>query len=105
MNNGKCPQCNGNLWRDEVDIGVGVQYGPWRCEDCAWYEGHEADAATDAEADALWNEVAAAYRKEKGFAPLTPEQAQKAYDEAVPIPLSPERIEEIVDYATREEPS
>jgi hypothetical protein len=31
---------------------------------------------------------------------LTPEEAQKAYDEAVPVPLSEERIQEIVDYAT-----
>jgi hypothetical protein len=30
--------------------------------------------------------------------PLTDEEAQKAYDAAVPIPLSPERIEEIVNF-------
>lgn len=39
-----CPNCTaGECWRDEVDIGVGIQYGPWRCSDCGWYEGHEAD--------------------------------------------------------------
>ena len=32
--------------------------------------------------------------------PLTPEEAQKAYDDAISIPLPPERIEEIVDFAT-----
>jgi predicted RNA-binding Zn-ribbon protein involved in translation (DUF1610 family) len=36
-----CPQCNGQCWRDEVDIGVGVQYGPWNCEECGWYEGRK----------------------------------------------------------------
>lgn len=38
-----CPNCNGQCWRDEVDIGVGVQCGPWRCEMCSWYEGWEGD--------------------------------------------------------------
>ncbi len=36
--------------------------------------------------------------KLKGFAPLTPEEAQKAYDEAEPEPLSQKRIEEILRY-------
>ncbi len=30
---------------------------------------------------------------------MTPEEAQKAYDEAEPIPLSPERIKEILEFA------
>jgi len=43
-----CPKCKSdNLWRDEVDIGVGTQYGPWRCDDCGWYECHEPDARID----------------------------------------------------------
>lgn len=30
-----CPVCGStDTWRDEVDIGVGIQYGPWRCEAC-----------------------------------------------------------------------
>lgn len=44
-----CPQCNDDCWRDEVDIGVGVQCGPWCCQSCGWYEGHEIDALIDAE--------------------------------------------------------
>jgi Zn-finger nucleic acid-binding protein len=45
-----CPNCNcSDCWRDEVDIGVGVQYGPWHCPECGWYEGHEVDAVIDAE--------------------------------------------------------
>ncbi len=34
------------------------------------------------------------------YAPLTPEQAQAAYDAAPAVPLSDERIQEIVAYAT-----
>ncbi len=49
--------------------------------------------------DELWNEVAPKLRKLKGLCPLTPEEAQKAYDEAEPVPMSEERIQEIVDYA------
>ena len=49
----KCPECGGSCWRDEVDIGVGTQYGPWRCEECAWYEGHEVDAQIDAEQEEM----------------------------------------------------
>ena len=43
----RCPQCGGACDRDSVDIGVGVQHGPWRCDDCGWYEGNEVDAAFD----------------------------------------------------------
>lgn len=43
-----CPQCNESCWRDEVDIGVGIQYGRRQCSECSWYEGHEIDAAMDA---------------------------------------------------------
>lgn len=34
----KCPRCGGELTRDAVDIGVGVQYGPAGCPDCYWLE-------------------------------------------------------------------
>jgi hypothetical protein len=36
--------------------------------------------------------------------PLTAEEAQKAYDEAEDVPMSKERIQEIVDYATGKRP-
>ncbi len=32
----KCPMCGGELGHDEVDIGVGIQYGPEYCIDCGW---------------------------------------------------------------------
>lgn len=28
--------------REEVDIGVGVQVGPWGCYACGWTEGSES---------------------------------------------------------------
>jgi hypothetical protein len=33
-----CPVCSSPCDRDEVDIGVGVQYGPWHCSnvECGW---------------------------------------------------------------------
>lgn len=43
----KCPACGGSCRRDEVDIGVGVQCGPWRCEECAWYAGCKVDATSN----------------------------------------------------------
>ncbi len=68
-----CPNCKSTeCWRDEIDIGVGVQCGPWHCADCGWYEGHEADALIDLE---------------------------RELDETTPVPMSEERIQEIVDYA------
>lgn len=36
-----CPQCGStSVDRDEVDIGVGVQCGPWGCFDCGWVESY-----------------------------------------------------------------
>lgn len=49
---------------------------------------------TDAKLKALLRQLAI-----EKYGPLTPEEAQHAYEEAVPIPLSDERIQEIVDYA------
>lgn len=34
----RCPECGGALERDEVDVGVGVQVGPSRCDSCGWTE-------------------------------------------------------------------
>lgn len=48
-----CPQCQGECYRDEVDIGVGIQVGPWRCSECGWYQGHEVDAAIDADRETI----------------------------------------------------
>lgn len=36
-----CPQCGNPCDRDEVDIGVGIQYGPGSCQECGWVEGQE----------------------------------------------------------------
>ena len=31
-----CPKCCAECVRDEVDIGVGIQVGPWRCPECGY---------------------------------------------------------------------
>ena len=41
--------------------------------------------------------------KRQGFAQLTEEEAQAAYNAAAPEPLSKERIDEMVRHATRDE--
>lgn len=39
----QCPKCEGECYRDEVDIGVGIMYGPWGCIECGWSESPEYD--------------------------------------------------------------
>jgi len=35
----KCPECGSeNIWREEVDVGVGTVRGPYHCNDCGWSE-------------------------------------------------------------------
>lgn len=35
----RCPRCGGEVERDEVDNGVGMEaVGPWGCPDCHWVE-------------------------------------------------------------------
>ena len=43
----KCPNCGDNCARDEVDVGVGVQYGPWGCFSCGWSEHPSYDDSED----------------------------------------------------------
>lgn len=44
----KCPKCgSAELWRDSVNIGVGVIYGPWGCGDCFWSQDEEYDLSGD----------------------------------------------------------
>lgn len=33
-----CPRCGSELLFDEVDIGVGIQRGNYRCDNCGWNE-------------------------------------------------------------------
>lgn len=39
-----CPRCGSVCGRDEVDVGVGVMYGPWGCY-CGWSESAEYDVS------------------------------------------------------------
>lgn len=52
--------------------------------------------------DKLWKHVAGRLREEEGLCPPTPDEAEKAYDKAEAIPLSPERLQEILEAATSE---
>jgi transcription elongation factor Elf1 len=37
-----CPKCSSaDCWRHEVDVGVGIQYGPWNCAGCGWSEDQD----------------------------------------------------------------
>jgi hypothetical protein len=38
-----CPHCGSSCARDEVDVEVGVIYGPWGCANCGWSESPEYD--------------------------------------------------------------
>ena len=41
---GQCPRCDEpELYRDSVDVGVGVIHGPWGCPCCGWSEYEEYD--------------------------------------------------------------
>ena len=50
--------------------------------------------------DEVWEASVKALQKKLGFGPLTLEEAAKAYEEGTPVPLTEERIREIVEYAT-----
>jgi ribosomal protein L37AE/L43A len=45
----KCPECGeeDQVERDEVDVGVGVIYGPWHCYACGWAEPSLVDGVDD----------------------------------------------------------
>lgn len=36
-----CPDCGCECRREEVDVEVGIQYGPWTCIACPWNENLE----------------------------------------------------------------
>jgi len=40
-----CPHCKSSeVWREEVDIGVGTQYGPIHCKACGYDEEEEIES-------------------------------------------------------------
>ena len=44
-----CPKCGAQgLWRDSANIGVGIIYGPYGCEECRWSEDDEYDCTSGA---------------------------------------------------------
>lgn len=46
MNESKvCEKCKTPCDRDEVDVGVGVIYGPWGCSNCGWSDDSRYDCS------------------------------------------------------------
>lgn len=45
---GVCPRCGSTeIYRDDVNIGVGIIYGPYGCPECGWSESEEYDLEFD----------------------------------------------------------
>jgi hypothetical protein len=51
----------------------------------------------NSDADRFWDEIAPLYRKYKGYRPMTPEEADRAFEDAPEIAMDPEEIQIIVD--------
>jgi len=44
----KCPKCKSiEVWRDSVDVGVGIMHGPYGCADCGWSEDEKYDRSEE----------------------------------------------------------
>ncbi len=54
----------------------------------------------NSDADKAWERAIGKLRRKKGFSPLTPEEAEAAYEAAPAVPLSAARISDIVKFAT-----
>lgn len=39
----RCPKCGGRCDRDSVDVGIGIMFGPYGCEECGWSEDPKYD--------------------------------------------------------------
>ncbi len=51
----KCPKCGSlEVWRDEVDVGVGIIYGPRNCDECGYTEPSAYDENFDADVEGLF---------------------------------------------------
>ena len=46
IENQACPRCGDECYRDEVDVGVGVIYGPYGCPFCGWSEDSDYDSSS-----------------------------------------------------------
>lgn len=71
----KCPKCGStDIHRDEVDIGVGIQYGPYGCATCGWSEWEEYDFSDGksrvAEDGGVWDQYGGYYPASSPFAKL-----------------------------------
>jgi hypothetical protein len=66
----------------------------------AAYNARGAEAYAQVITVRWWRTVVGPLRRALGFGPMTPEEAERAMDEAEGVPLSEEQIEAMVRYAT-----
>lgn len=45
METQNCEKCGAECSREEVDVGVGIIYGPWGCPECGWSESSQYDVS------------------------------------------------------------
>lgn len=38
-----CPKCKSRCFRESIDVGVGIIYGPYGCPNCGWSEDEKYD--------------------------------------------------------------
>lgn len=58
----------------------------------------------NSEADRFWDEIVPKYRKLKGLCPMTPQEADAAFDGAPEIPISDDDVQRIVDGVVHDQP-
>lgn len=67
----KCEKCGYPCDRDEVDVGVGVIYGPWGCFNCGWsedarYDSSDKDGAKQIETPQGFIDPCGGFRRKEG---------------------------------------
>lgn len=73
-----CPRCGGPLDRDEVDVGVGVIYGPAGCPACFWTENDVSNnPLADMKGDADFNHQEAELQLARGSFKLAEEENER----------------------------
>jgi hypothetical protein len=47
-----CPKCGSkDLYRDSVDVGIGIMYGPYGCDECGWSSDPKYDLSEEPKID------------------------------------------------------
>ena len=91
----KCPDCGNNMSRDEVDIGVGIQYGHLNCGECGWGDGVPMPVEPKQIYDGYMNDASPVPRTAAEFGQPAPIPNDKPA-------LWPMVIEDFENYCTKE---